>query len=186
MSQAYCLGVQTANSEVPIRAEYPSQLRNPASRTEQRAAFNIARSNGLTIAKASLSVGVSRRTGGLWEKERIVDSANLNRRKASLATKTELGEVYTSLIRNGEVDARDRVAAGKAYAELAGLNEPTRQEITHMHVAVRDWVLSGAAPMQPAIEQRAIEAGVEPPKQVASEAFSPSKDISQNSTKESK
>lgn len=160
---------------------------------KQRETFNLSRANGQSVTASSRAAGISRRTGSVWEKERVANATQLSSRRASaLLTKVELGETYSQLVRSADVDPRDKVAAGKSYADLMGLNEPTRTQNVNINATVPastlDLIRSRTAARLAARQQQALQAQppaidgrVEPPEESKADALSHPQNISTNS-----
>ena len=124
-------GASVAQELPPGASSSAHSVSISASRAERQTAFHAAILAGHTVAESSRIARVNRATGTRWLKAHRASEAQQKARGIALANKTELGEVLSDLIRSGEVDPRDKVAAVKAHADLMGLNAPTvtRQEI---------------------------------------------------------
>lgn len=192
---------QEPNGRKQPSYQQPHDRHDRVSKAERRIAFRQAKSQGLSTVEAAKVAGISEPTAYRWAKQSNRQSAESIVDASSILSRHESASILSTIGRDANEQASARVAALGKLADVMDYNAPMRQEITHMHMAVRDWVLAGVAPIQSALKansqpaaligereqaHRQIEAGVDPPIEAAAEAFSPPQNISTNLAKEVK
>lgn len=148
-----------------------SRPRTTRPTPDQRAAFFTALNHGASARQAALAVGVNRNTGATWARQAKVRQAEQQARAVAIASKTELAQVYSKLALSEDVDPRDRVAAGKAHAELMGLNAPVKTQslVVNIHADTEHWLLATESEDM----KRLNAASSEPAEPIASKALPP-------------
>jgi len=152
------------------------------TRDQQRAAFYLCRSNGLSIAASSDSVGVSRNTGSAWEKQAKGLKAELDAKRGVIATKAQVAQKLTEALDQASPQYIAPIAG--ALSKVMGYDAPTRSEQIVVHASVAQWI--DARNELPAAPSKALPSSTEagtPPNRTAANALSPSQNISQSEKK---
>lgn len=138
------MNVQEANtSGNPPSNRTVRSVKSTATRGEKRLAFNVAMRNGSTIAEASRIAGISRTSGNSWAKQ-FRAAEGLQRERDAIASKTEVAERLTALMRDPEVPPPYQVQAAAQHSRLMGYDAPSRSqiEVRSVPASVESWMQS--------------------------------------------